>query len=530
MEQSESGADLLHWLPTAAIWIQGETVVAANSHAVAVLGTTDQMLERIHTQDLRVLLSRVAGFEQSGDQPSDPEVLVRVGQAPLGRYIEFRLGAHPSGGVLAMVRDVSERERLDAAIAEFATGVFTTDGDLEVTWIPKRVSASVGLPLERFVGTSTFDLVHPDDHVATHELLDRAKSMSGVRCSRRLRVRLLDQPEVWWPVVVHAIWRGDDPAIGGLLIRFDMDVAGGADLREAEHTAQALVTLSPTSTTGSLHLDLAGTLLQRSTRVREILRSLGDDGDQMWQEWLRPGDKEAVNERIAGAALGSLMPPAEVGFQLGDTVVWARLDVMPYRDSEGHVVGMFVNIADHTDEREARNQLAAAREELWHLANHDALTGLANRYQLAKRLLAALSNDDFAGSVRKTAIIVCDLDRFKEVNDRHGHRVGDEVLVEATRRISSAVDPGDLVCRFGGDEFVVLSENVRSNKDLESRVQRLYQSFDSVFVVDGLTFDIGISIGSAVSEPTDLQDPGQLILRADREMYAAKALGKDLGR
>ena len=63
---------------------------------------------------------------------------------------------------------------------------------------------------------------------------------------------------------------------------------------------------------------------------------------------------------------------------------------MPYRDSEGNVVGMIVNIAEHTDEREARSMLAAAREELWHLSNTDVLTGLSNRWQIGQRLLCAL--------------------------------------------------------------------------------------------------------------------------------------------
>jgi diguanylate cyclase (GGDEF)-like protein len=526
MDHAAGTDDALAWIPAPAMWMDQNGPTAANEAAVALLGPADEVLASLPDTDRAALIEAVATVAQGG---SVEAVTVRTGTTPPFRFVEFRLGRHSTGAVIALAHEVTERERLDAVIAEFATGVYVTDADLQARWIPRRVSESVGLPRERFVGSDVYERLHPDDVEPTRELVARARELPGVRCSRPMRVRQFDQPDVWWPIVTHLIWRGDDPAIGGLLVRFDMDLTAGVDERETELTAQSLVTLDSSSTTGALHLDLDGGLLQRSTRVREILRPLGDDGDLRWLDLLRPEDREPVRERLDAARSGTSLSAVEVAFVGGAARVWARVDAVPYRDTQGHVAGMFVNVQDLTFEREARDELAAAREELWHLANHDALTGLANRYQLADRLAAALegmTGREDAVSTRP-AVIVADLDRFKDVNDGHGHRIGDEVLTEAARRIASTVRPGDLVCRFGGDEFVVLCERVADRAELDALAERLVERFARPFVVDGLTVDIGISVGGAVAEPGDVDVPDALILRADRAMYVAKAQSRD---
>ena len=507
VDDGADGADgVLRWIPAPALHVRDGAVVAANGAA-----------ERFAPAERDGIAATIDGVT------TEP-LLVRLGDRPPHRFAEVEAGPHPDGGLVVVIGDVTERERLDAVIAEFATGVYITDASLEATWIPRRTSESVGLPRDRFVGHDVYDLVHPGDRAVTRKVVAHAREMPGVRTSLPMRVRQFDQPDVWWPIVAHLIWRGDDPAIGGLLVRFDIDVTGGAHERRAEETAQALVTLGPTSATGALHLGLDGRLLQRSTRVREILRPVGEDADQRWLDLLRPEDRAKVTERVEAARTGALLPPVEVAFVEGDTAVWTRLDVMPYRGTEGRVAGMFVNVLDLTSDREAREELALAREELWHLANHDALTGLANRYQLADRLAAAVDEPD-----GQSAVIVADLDRFKDVNDGHGHRIGDEVLAEAARRIAAAVRPEDLVCRFGGDEFVVLCEHIGVPEELDAVCCQLVDRFAEPFEVDGLTFEVGVSLGTAVAEPGDEADPERLILRADRAMYAAKDAARSAG-
>jgi diguanylate cyclase (GGDEF)-like protein len=534
MGAGTAGGQELHWVPAPALLLRAGEVVAANPAAEALLGPAAELLDALPPAARTALLERAAAIEaattEGGGPPEAEPLLVRLGPPLPLRFADLHLGPHPAGGTVVLVHDASERERLDAVIAEFATGVYLTDEHLRATWIPRRISESTGLSQERFVDSDVYELVHPDDVGPTKELVRQAHQMPGVRCSRPLRVRQFDQPDVWWPIVVHLIWRGDDPAIGGLLVRFDIDTTAGVEVQGTEQVAQALVTLAPSSTTGALHLSTTGELLQRSTRVREILRALGDDADQRWLDLLRAEDRAAVDERLEAARSGTLLPAIEVAFVDAHEgiVVWARLDVLPYRDTHGTVAGMFVNLFDLTSEREARDALASAREELWHLANHDALTGLANRHQLADRLAAALDGWHPAAPVGEgPALIVTDLDRFKAVNDQHGHRIGDEVLCEAARRISAAAAPTDLVCRFGGDEFVVLRELPTSAGELAELVGRIEARFAEPIEVDGHAFAVGISVGGALAEPGDVADPDALVLRADRAMYAAKATRRE---
>ncbi|HWJ98056.1 MAG TPA: diguanylate cyclase [Acidimicrobiales bacterium] len=524
MSETAESTNGLAWIPAAALRLRNGVVVEVNRAAQDVLGPPEQVLARFDPADRTRLRALAEAAGRPGAEPGGP-VMFRLGQEAPHRFVELELGPHPGGGAIAVAHDVTERERLDAVIAEFATGVYITDADLEATWIPRRVSESAGLPRDQFVGSDVYSMLHPDDVAPTRALVARARETPGVRCSRPLRVHQIGQPDVWWPIIVHVVWRGDDPAIGGLLVRFDMDLTAGVHLQGSDATAQALVTLGSSSITGALHISKSGALLQRSTRVREILRPVGEDGDLRWLDLLRPEHVDAVTERLAAARADSPLPAVEVAFAGNGAEVLARVEVVPYRDVQGHVAGMFASVTDLSAEREARDELAAAREELWHLANHDALTGLANRYQLADRLAAAIPGTGAADGAAPVlpGLIVADLDRFKAVNDGHGHRIGDAVLMEAARRIAAAVRPADLACRFGGDEFVVLCEQIASPGELDAIADQIVARFREPFDIEGVVFSIGVSVGGALAVPDDADDPEDLILRADRAMYAAKA-------
>ncbi len=172
--------------------------------------------------------------------------------------------------------------------------------------------------------------------------------------------------------------------------------------------------------------------------------------------------------------------------------------------------------------------LKAQEEWLRHQAQHDPLTGLPNRVQLGEaldELLAIACAERRAGDgpgSDQTALLLLDLDRFKEVNDTLGHHIGDKVLVEFTQRLLDAADEGDLVARLGGDEFAVLLPFGRGGAAAWALAERIVASMREPFVLeDGLIGEVGTSIGIALT-PEHAADCNTLLQRADVAMYAAK--------
>jgi diguanylate cyclase (GGDEF)-like protein len=156
---------------------------------------------------------------------------------------------------------------------------------------------------------------------------------------------------------------------------------------------------------------------------------------------------------------------------------------------------------------------------LFHLANHDALTGLANRNLLSDRLNHAISQT--GRQEGQLAVLFLDLEDFKEVNDAYGHDVGDGVLRCAAERLKACVRAGDTVARMGGDEFVLVLENIAGQGDVDHVIEKIKAGFEQPFDVESHSIILGISIGSALY-PGDGTDMGTLISHADSSMYGDK--------
>jgi diguanylate cyclase (GGDEF)-like protein len=170
---------------------------------------------------------------------------------------------------------------------------------------------------------------------------------------------------------------------------------------------------------------------------------------------------------------------------------------------------------------ELERSRAALREE----ATHDQLTGLANRRLFYDRLQQAIRHANRYGG--KVGILYVDLDRFKAINDQHGHHVGDAVLTEVAKRLSSSIRDSDSVARLGGDEFVVLLDGVQGREEFIATAHKIAEALNTGSQFFGLDVDIAASIGQALF-PDDGDDEDALMRAADADMYRIKSAGESL--
>ena len=199
------------------------------------------------------------------------------------------------------------------------------------------------------------------------------------------------------------------------------------------------------------------------------------------------------------------------------TTRWMLCRAAAVRDTNGKALRVAGSLADITD-------LKIAQDELHSLAHHDRLTGLANRALFTERLGKAIAKAKRNQGYR-FAVLFLDSDRFKVINDSMGHSVGDRLLVGLADRIRGEVRENDTVARFGGDEFVILVEDVRGVADAEDLSDRLLSVLSQPFSFDACEVVTTVSIGVVGSE-FGYETADEMIRDADAAMYQAKAGGK----
>lgn len=194
--------------------------------------------------------------------------------------------------------------------------------------------------------------------------------------------------------------------------------------------------------------------------------------------------------------------------------------IYPVHSREGSHLGFVKILRDATAEKQSGD--TASR-----LALEDSLTGLANRAEFRNRFV------DMSASAQRHAqslvLMLLDLDRFKEVNDRLGHPAGDALLQQAAHRMRTVLRDTDFIARLGGDEFVVLLPDAESPQEAGPVAEKLVESLAHPFGISQREVQIGASIGLA-AYPQDASDLDQLVMKADLALYRAKAAGRGLYR
>lgn len=165
-----------------------------------------------------------------------------------------------------------------------------------------------------------------------------------------------------------------------------------------------------------------------------------------------------------------------------------------------------------------------AAEMIRYMANHDSLTNLPNRNFCNRRLPQAISLAKRQG--RNICLLFIDLDRFKPINDKYGHALGDKVLLQVAERLKKMLRASDSVCRLGGDEFVILLESTPTVAGAQHVAQRTIDLLNEPIIVDGHECSIGASIGISIY-PEDCQDGDTMLQHADIAMYEAKKRGRN---
>ena len=249
-------------------------------------------------------------------------------------------------------------------------------------------------------------------------------------------------------------------------------------------------------------------------RADEVL-GMPIDGNPLLHE----ADRSAVTELLTRLMSGE--EPRTTGQTRNNRkdgkTIWCEWYHSCLLDDHGNIVSILSFVQDVS----ARIQ---AEERLQHMATRDALTGLPNRLLLQERLTQAIAQAKRAG--RRVGVLFIDLDRFKNVNDTLGHRIGDELLKEVSHALSGALREVDLVARLGGDEFMVVIENFDEPTVLGRIAQKLLDAVARPFRIEEHDIYVTSSIGISVY-PDDSDDPEELLKHADVAMYRSKELGRN---
>ena len=443
---------------------------------------------------LKTNLSRLASAVQRAVQESRERVARRAAEAQVRRS-----------------------ERIFRSFMENLPGLaFIKDAEGRFTFVNPAAEWVLGRPHDQILGARIEDLMKGPAAVAAF------KSDSEVLASNAAvhAIQTLSTPagpRHWMMVKFPLRQDGDDDAgIGGIAMDLTERLETEEALRLRDRAVEVSVdpVLIVSASDPKMPLIYVNAAFERITGYRreEVIgrncRLLqGNDRDQPELDKIR----RAIDEKRDGQALLR-------NYRKDGSLFWNMLYVAPVRDPRSGAVTHFVGVQHDITE------LKRYQDELEHQANHDALTGLANRNLLKDRLHQQLA---LAHRYKRTfSVAFIDLDNFKLINDSLGHDVGDRLLRIAGERLAACVRDGDTVARPGGDEFVLLVAE-RSNEGGAYRVvQRVMAALAPPFQIDHREFNVTCSVGIA-SFPRDGQDAETLLRNADTAMYRAKESGRN---
>ncbi len=509
------------------------------------------------------------------------EVLARPGRhgpvevtanAANGEFREFQLTLMNGlddpqlEGIVVAIRDITAdsgaieelRRRAawaDALIRRGSELILVADRQGVVTYANNATVDVLGMEPDELVGRSWLEILSPDDPLhgdpdAARWLLDQPRDQSIP-----LRLRAADGSTRHLQVYLSNLL--GDPAVAGVVV----NAADVTDRLIAEHLLAEQASLLEAMARG---LPLQETFTWITAMIEDRIPNAAPTIGVLDEEgWIRYPVLPSWGGALI-AALDQMRPDTELGQRfrsIGRDPVfvtdltgpwWEPLQELivehgvraawtwpAFSHENGELIGALVIV--HREQRKPTAEERALLERsmnlasiaidrhrlqtaLEHRAQHDALTGLPNRTALLERIDQALVRSRTSGY--SVAVLFVDLDRFKLINDSLGHTVGDVLLEQVAARFRSALRPGDVVGRFGGDEFVVVCENISGENVAVAVADRLREVLEEPFDVAGRALVVTASIGIARTKG-EAESAEALIRDADVAMYRAKGRGRD---
>jgi diguanylate cyclase (GGDEF)-like protein/PAS domain S-box-containing protein len=301
-----------------------------------------------------------------------------------------------------------------------------------------------------------------------------------------------------------------------------------AKRRQVETLARFEATYT-SSLAGIMTLDMEGRIVDANPALQDLMGYRAEEfAGTRAIDYVHPDDREQLlsvyRHRVRAESGPSTLEHRIL--RKGGGAIWVNSSVSVIRDSDDEPAMTVLMVQDISKRKAAEQALLAQAELNQHQARHDALTGLANRTLFSDRIERALDAARPEGEA--VAVMVMDLDRFKEVNDSLGHHAGDELLKEVARRVTGVLRTSDSVARLGGDEFGILLPDLTGATAVTAVVGKLFAAMEEPITVQELPLVVEGSIGIAMF-PDDGLDVDTLLRAADVAMYTAKEEGKGFG-